>query len=86
MIGANARVDPKEPPSKRGKPFPLHGIRIVDFTWFLASAGGTRFLSAFGAESIKVELKTPSGYAARRDGAGRRPRGARQGDRAAARA
>ena len=33
-------------------------IRILDFTWFLASAGGTRFLSAFGAESIKVELKS----------------------------
>lgn len=44
--------------SPRGKPFPLRGIRILDFTWFLASAGGTRFLSAFGAESIKVELKT----------------------------
>ena len=44
--------------SPRGKPFPLHGIRILDFTWFLASAGGTRFLSAFGAESIKVELKS----------------------------
>jgi crotonobetainyl-CoA:carnitine CoA-transferase CaiB-like acyl-CoA transferase len=58
VIGANPRVDPKEPPSKRGKPFPLHGIRIVDFSWFLASAGGTRFLSAFGAESIKIELKT----------------------------
>ena len=79
-------VDPNEPPSTRGKPFPLHGIRILDFTWFLASAGGTRFLAAFGAESIKVELKTPSGHAARRDGAGRRPRGARQGDGAAARA
>ena len=35
-----------------------NGIRILDFTWFLASAGGTRFLSAFGAESIKVELKS----------------------------
>jgi crotonobetainyl-CoA:carnitine CoA-transferase CaiB-like acyl-CoA transferase len=33
----------------------LNGIRILDFTWFLASAGGTRFLSALGAESIKVE-------------------------------
>ncbi len=58
VISASARVDPKEPPSKRGKPFPLHDIRIVDFTWFLASAGGTRFLSAFGAESIKIELKS----------------------------
>jgi crotonobetainyl-CoA:carnitine CoA-transferase CaiB-like acyl-CoA transferase len=58
VMAANAKVDPQEPPSKRGKPFPLHGIRIVDFSWFLASAGGTRFLSAFGAESIKIELKT----------------------------
>ncbi len=58
VISANARVDAAEPSSRRGKPFPLHGIRILDFTWFLASAGGTRFLSAFGAESIKVELKS----------------------------
>ncbi len=45
-------------PSKRGKPFALDGIRVVDFTWFLASAGGTRFLSSFGAECIKIEIKT----------------------------
>lgn len=41
--------------SPHGKPFPLQGIRILDFSWFLASAGGTRFLAAMGAESIKVE-------------------------------
>jgi crotonobetainyl-CoA:carnitine CoA-transferase CaiB-like acyl-CoA transferase len=41
--------------SRRGRPFALDGIRILDFTWFLASAGGTRFLAALGAESIKVE-------------------------------
>jgi crotonobetainyl-CoA:carnitine CoA-transferase CaiB-like acyl-CoA transferase len=41
--------------SRHGKPFALDGIRILDFTWFLASAGGTRFLAAMGAESIKVE-------------------------------
>ena len=58
IIAADARVNSDEPPSRRGKPFPLHGIRILDFTWFLASAGGTRFMSAFGAESIKVELKS----------------------------
>ncbi len=45
-------------PSRRGKPFALDGVRILDFTWFLASAGGTRFLAAFGAESLKVELKS----------------------------
>jgi crotonobetainyl-CoA:carnitine CoA-transferase CaiB-like acyl-CoA transferase len=41
--------------SARGMPFALEGIRILDFTWFLASAGATRFLSAFGAECLKVE-------------------------------
>lgn len=43
--------------SPRGKPFALAGIRIFDFSWFLASAGGTRFLASLGAESIKVEWK-----------------------------
>jgi crotonobetainyl-CoA:carnitine CoA-transferase CaiB-like acyl-CoA transferase len=37
------------------KPMALDGIRVLDFTWFLASAGGTRFLSAMGAECLKVE-------------------------------
>jgi crotonobetainyl-CoA:carnitine CoA-transferase CaiB-like acyl-CoA transferase len=57
-IDAAASAPVSEALSPHGKPFPLHGIRILDFTWFLASAGGTRFLSAFGAESIKVELKS----------------------------
>src|SRR4029077_8668403 len=39
------------------KPFPLQGVKILDFAWFLASAGGTRFLAAMGAESFKVEWK-----------------------------
>jgi crotonobetainyl-CoA:carnitine CoA-transferase CaiB-like acyl-CoA transferase len=43
--------------SALGKPLPLAGIRIFDFSWFLASAGGTRFLTALGAECIKVEWK-----------------------------
>lgn len=43
--------------SARGKAFPLQGVRIFDFSWFLASAGGTRFLAALGAESLKVEWK-----------------------------
>jgi crotonobetainyl-CoA:carnitine CoA-transferase CaiB-like acyl-CoA transferase len=43
--------------SARKRPFPLQGIRIMDFSWFLASAGGTRFAAALGAECIKVEWK-----------------------------
>ncbi len=43
--------------SPHGKPFALQGIRILDFSWFLASAGGTRFLAALGAESLKIEWK-----------------------------
>jgi crotonobetainyl-CoA:carnitine CoA-transferase CaiB-like acyl-CoA transferase len=56
----DAEADPARAgkPSKRGKPFALDGIRVLDFTWFLASAGGTRFLSSFGAECLKVELKS----------------------------
>lgn len=43
--------------SERGKPFPLQGVRIFDFSWFLASAGGTRLAAALGADVIKVEWK-----------------------------
>jgi crotonobetainyl-CoA:carnitine CoA-transferase CaiB-like acyl-CoA transferase len=58
VIGDGGRVDPPDLFSKHGKPFALKNIRIVDFGWFLASAGGTRFLAALGAESIKIEFKT----------------------------
>lgn len=56
---ARVVVVPADPPrpSPRGKPLPLDGIRILDFTWFLASAGATRFLAALGAECLKVEWK-----------------------------
>ncbi len=43
--------------SARKRPFALQGIRILDFSWFLASAGGTRLLTGLGAESLKVEWK-----------------------------
>jgi crotonobetainyl-CoA:carnitine CoA-transferase CaiB-like acyl-CoA transferase len=49
--------NPAPASSARGRPFPLAGIRIFDFSWFLASAGGTRFLASLGAESLKVEWK-----------------------------
>ena len=38
-----------------GRKWALDGVRIFDFSWFLASAGGTRFLAAMGADCIKVE-------------------------------
>ena len=41
--------------SKRGKPFALSDVRIVDLSWMLASAGAGRFLAAMGADVIKVE-------------------------------
>ncbi|HET6240180.1 MAG TPA: CoA transferase [Acetobacteraceae bacterium] len=67
VLGAAAR-QPSVPAEPRGidkpilsalhnKPFPLQGVKILDFAWFLASAGGTRFLAAMGAESVKVEWK-----------------------------
>jgi crotonobetainyl-CoA:carnitine CoA-transferase CaiB-like acyl-CoA transferase len=52
---ATRAPSPHAPMSARGKPFPLAGIRILDFSWFLASAGGTRFAAALGAECFKVE-------------------------------
>jgi crotonobetainyl-CoA:carnitine CoA-transferase CaiB-like acyl-CoA transferase len=46
------------PISKRGKPFPLAGVRVIDFGWILASAGAGRFFTSLGAEVIKVEHTT----------------------------
>lgn len=41
--------------SPYGKPFALEGLRVVDLSWMLASAGAGKFLAALGAEVIKVE-------------------------------
>jgi crotonobetainyl-CoA:carnitine CoA-transferase CaiB-like acyl-CoA transferase len=53
----SARVAGEELLSVHKKPFALAGIKVFDFSWFLASAGGTRFLAALGADVIKVEWK-----------------------------
>jgi crotonobetainyl-CoA:carnitine CoA-transferase CaiB-like acyl-CoA transferase len=41
--------------SVHGKPFALDGVRIIDLSWMLASAGAGRYLAALGADVIKVE-------------------------------
>ncbi|MDB5827940.1 MAG: putative acyl-CoA transferase/carnitine dehydratase [Variovorax sp.] len=70
--------------SAHGKPFALQGVRVLDFSWFLASAGGTRMVTALGAECLKVEWKSNAdarmganapegGRAARREASGPLP-------------
>lgn len=43
--------------SAREKPFAINNVRVLDFTWWLASGGGPRFLGSQGAEIIKVEWR-----------------------------
>jgi crotonobetainyl-CoA:carnitine CoA-transferase CaiB-like acyl-CoA transferase len=61
--------------SRRGQPFALAGLRIVDLSWALASAGAGRFFTALGAEVIKVEHE--SKIDGMRRGNGRPPAGGR---------
>ena len=56
-VPARPRADTPTRLSAYGKAFPLQGVRIFDFSWFLASAGGTRLAAARGADVIKVEWK-----------------------------
>jgi crotonobetainyl-CoA:carnitine CoA-transferase CaiB-like acyl-CoA transferase len=61
--------------SPLGKPFALAGVRVIDLSWLLASAGAGRFLAAHGAEVIKVEHS--SRWDTMRFGAGFCPKGGR---------
>jgi crotonobetainyl-CoA:carnitine CoA-transferase CaiB-like acyl-CoA transferase len=54
---ATKRLLDPDPATEAQRPFPLAGVRVFDFSWFLATAGGTRFLAAMGADVIKVEWR-----------------------------
>jgi crotonobetainyl-CoA:carnitine CoA-transferase CaiB-like acyl-CoA transferase len=52
IAGGAARTTRSSP---LGAPFALAGVRVVEMSWLLASAGAGRFLASMGAEVIKVE-------------------------------
>ncbi len=54
-VPARPAASPDTRRSALGRPFALHGVRVIDLTWYLASGGAPRFLSAMGADVIKVE-------------------------------
>lgn len=51
VSGSPTRESDKSPDMR----LPLHGIRVVDLTWFAAGPCATRVLSMHGAEVIRVE-------------------------------
>ncbi|MDL5353136.1 CoA transferase [Microbacterium sp. zg-YB36] len=54
-VGAPPRAIEGTERSPMGTPWALGGVRVLDLGWLLASAGAGRFLSALGAEVVKVE-------------------------------
>jgi CoA-transferase family III len=64
LCGAPEGADKLRGTTMPKQPLPLAGIRVIDFTHFLAGPYLNRCLAAFGAEVIKVE-RPPAGDEAR---------------------
>ncbi|HLZ69227.1 MAG TPA: CoA transferase [Dehalococcoidia bacterium] len=48
-------ADAPYPSPETAGPLPLHGVRVVDFSWIVAGPQATRILADFGADVIRVE-------------------------------
>ncbi|MGE0878344.1 MAG: CaiB/BaiF CoA transferase family protein [Acidimicrobiia bacterium] len=56
-VTTRERTAPEPVPTGPEPPFPLDGVRILDLSWVVAGAGGTRILSGLGAEVLRLEWK-----------------------------
>lgn len=48
---------PPRPPAPTGRPGPLQGVRVLDFSWALVGSITTKLLGDFGCEVVKVESR-----------------------------